>query len=100
MLTLPLLIGDLQGEQRFLAFSSMVFGQAAFKLAGAVTLGIAFGAVGIVLGVSVGSAISYALAHVLLRRKLSIKARWPWQRPAIAYLGILVPSTLALAILL
>jgi O-antigen/teichoic acid export membrane protein len=100
VLALPLLIGDLQGEQRFLAFSSMAFGQAAFKLAGAVTLGIAFGAVGIILGVSLGSAASYAVAHALLRRKLSIKARWPWQRPALAYLGILVPSTLALAVLL
>jgi O-antigen/teichoic acid export membrane protein len=39
------------------------------------------------------------VAHVLLRRKLSIKARWSWQRPAIAYLGILLPSTLALAVL-
>ena len=100
VLALPLLIGNLQGEQRFLAFSSMAFGQAAFKLVAAVALGVAFGAVGIVLGVSLGSAISYAVAHLLLRRKLSIKARWPWQRPAIAYLGILLPSTLALAVLL
>jgi O-antigen/teichoic acid export membrane protein len=100
VLALPLLIGDLQGEQRFLAYSSMAFGQAAFKLAAAVSLGIAFGAVGIVLGVSLGGAVSYSVAHVLLRRKLSIKARWPWQRPAIAYLGILLPSTLALAVLL
>jgi O-antigen/teichoic acid export membrane protein len=99
-LALPLLIGDLQGEQRFLAFSSMAFGQAALKLIGAVALGMAFGAVGIVLGVSLASALSYAMAHILLRRKLSIKARWPWQRPAIAYLAILVPSTLALAVLL
>jgi O-antigen/teichoic acid export membrane protein len=99
VLALPLLIGDLQGEQRFLAFSSMAFGQAAFKLVAAVALGIAFGAIGIVLGVSLGSALSYAVAHVLLRRKLSIKARWSWQRPAIAYLGILLPSTLALAVL-
>jgi O-antigen/teichoic acid export membrane protein len=97
---LPLLIGDLQGEQRFLAFSSMAFGQAMFKLVAAVALGLAFRAVGIVLGVSLGSAISYAVAHLLLRRKLSIRARWPWQRPAIAYLGILLPSTLALAVLL
>jgi O-antigen/teichoic acid export membrane protein len=100
VLALPLLVGDLQGEQRFLAFSSIAFGLAAFKLVGAVALGIAFGAVGIVLGVSLGSAIGYAVAHALLRRKLAIKARWPWQRPAMAYLGILLPSTLALAVLL
>jgi O-antigen/teichoic acid export membrane protein len=100
VLALPLLIGDLQGEQRFLAFSSIAFGLAAFKLAAAIALGVAFGAVGIVLGVSLGSAIGYVVAHALLRRKLAIKARWPWQRPAIAYLGILLPSTLALAVLL
>jgi O-antigen/teichoic acid export membrane protein len=100
VLALPLLMGDLQGEQRFLEFSSLVLGQAAFKLAAAVTLGIAFGAVGIILGVSLASAISYGVAHVLLRRKLAIKARWPWIRPAIAYLGVLLPSTLALAVLL
>jgi O-antigen/teichoic acid export membrane protein len=100
VLALPLLIGDLQGEQRFLAFSSMAFGQAAFKLVAAVLLGFAFGAVGIVLGVSFGSGLSYAAAHGLLRRKLSIKARWPWQHQAMAYLGILLPSTLALAVLL
>jgi len=100
VLALPLLIGDLQGEQRFAAFSSMAFAQAAFKLAAAVGLGIVFGAVGIILGLSLGSAMSYALAHFLLRRQLAIKARWRWQRPAIAYLGILLPSTLALAVLL
>jgi O-antigen/teichoic acid export membrane protein len=100
VLALPILIGDLQGEQRFVAFSSMAFAQAAFKLAAAVALGIAFGAVGIILGLSLGSAMSYAVAHVLLRRRLAIKARWRWQRPAIAYLGILLPSTLALAVLL
>jgi O-antigen/teichoic acid export membrane protein len=100
VLALPLLIGDLQGEQRFVAFSSLAVGQAAFKLAGAIILGIALGATGIILGVSVGGGVSYVVAHWLLRRKLSIKARWPWQRPAIAYLSILLPSTLALAILL
>jgi len=100
VVALPLLIGDLQGEQRFVAFSSIAFGLAAFKLAAAIALGIAFGAVGVVLGVSLGSAIGYAVAHALLRRKLAIKARWPWHRPALAYLGILLPSTLALAVLL
>jgi O-antigen/teichoic acid export membrane protein len=100
VLALPLLIGDLQGEQRFVAFSSLAFGLAALKLGAAIILGIAFGAVGIVLGVSLASAIGYAVAHALLRRKLAMKARWPWQRPAIGYLAILLPSTLALAVLL
>lgn len=100
VLALPLLIGDLQGEQRFLAFSAIAFGLAAFKLVFAIALGLAFGAFGIVLGISVASATGYAVAHLLLRRKLAVKARSPWQRPAIAYLGILLPSTIALAVLL
>jgi O-antigen/teichoic acid export membrane protein len=96
----PLLIGDLQGEQRFIAFTSLAVGQAAIKLVGAVVLGITFGAPGVILGVSTGGALSYLAAYRLLRRKLAIKARWPWHGPALAYLSILLPSTLALAILL
>jgi O-antigen/teichoic acid export membrane protein len=97
---LPLLIGHLQGEERFVAYSVMAAGQAGIKLVGAVLLGMSFGPFGIVLGISVASAITYLIAHALLRRKLAIRARTPWIRSALAYLGILLPSTLALALLL
>jgi O-antigen/teichoic acid export membrane protein len=100
VLAFPLLIGDLQGQERFLAFSALAAGQAALKLLAAIGFGIAFGPIGIVLGISFASALSYLWAHALLRRKLGIKARAPWHRPAIAYLGILLPSTLALSVLL
>src|ERR1700704_1762161 len=52
-LALPLLLGEFQGEQRFVAFSLLVTGQAGMKLLGAVVLGLAYGPVGIVAGISV-----------------------------------------------
>ena len=100
VLAFPFLIGALQGEERFIAYSGMAASQAILKLVGAVVFGLVFGPVGIVLGISVAVVLSYLLAHALLRRKLAIKARAPWHRPAIKYLGVLVPSTLALAVLL
>lgn len=99
-LALPLLLGELQGEQRFAAFSSMAVGQAGLKLVAAVSFGLLFGPVGVVLGVSLAGAISYLIVRGLLRRKLGLEARWPWQSRAISYLTIVLPSTLALAVLL
>jgi O-antigen/teichoic acid export membrane protein len=99
VLAFPLLIGDLQGEERFVAYSAMAAGQAAFKLVGSVLLGTLLGPIGIVLGISLASAVSYLLTRALLRRKLAIKSRAPWFRQAMTYLVILLPSTLALAVL-
>lgn len=96
----PLLVGELQGDERFVAYAAVASGQAGLKFVGAILLGVALGPFGIVLGISVASAASYLLVHLLLRRKLSIKARSPWLRQAAGYLGILLPSTLALAVLL
>jgi O-antigen/teichoic acid export membrane protein len=97
---LPLLLGELQGEQRFVAFSVLLVGQAALKLIAAVALSGPLGPLGIVAGISIATAAVYLGALVMLRRKLSIKPRWPWWRPAISYLAVIVPSTLALAVLL
>ena len=97
---LPLLLGEFQGQQRFLAFSLLSTGQAAVKLLGALLLGRVYGPVGIIAGISLGSAVIYLVAWRLLHRKLSVKPRLPWLRPAVAYLALIVPSTLALAVLL
>jgi O-antigen/teichoic acid export membrane protein len=97
---LPLLLGEFQGEQRFVAFSLLVTGQAGMKLLGAVVLGVVYGPVGIVAGISVGGAVVYVIAGRMLRRKLAIKPRAPWLRPAARYLALVLPSTLALAVLL
>jgi O-antigen/teichoic acid export membrane protein len=99
-LALPLLLGEFQGEQRFVVFSLLVTGQAGMKLLGAVVLGLVYGPVGIVAGISVGGAVIYVIAWRMLRRKLAIKPRVPWLHPAARYLALVLPSTLALAVLL
>jgi O-antigen/teichoic acid export membrane protein len=96
----PLLLGEFQGEQRFLVFSLFSAGQAGLKLMAAVVLGILLGPLGIIAGISLATVVVYVAARWMLRRKLSIKPRLPWWRPAVAYLAVIVPSTLALAVLL
>src|SRR5207302_10617113 len=49
-LALPFLMGELQGQQRFLSFSSLNVGAAGLKLVVAIALGLAIGTVGVVLG--------------------------------------------------
>jgi O-antigen/teichoic acid export membrane protein len=99
-LALPLLLGEFQGEQRFLGFSLLSAGQAALKLFAAIGLGLLLGPIGIIAGISVATAIVYLAARWMLRRRLSNKPRLPWLRPAAAYLALILPSTLALAVLL
>ncbi len=99
-LALPLLLGEFQGEQRFLAFSLLSAGQAGLKLLAAVVLGILLGPLGIIAGISLATAVVYVAARWMLRRKLSIKPRLQWWRPAGAYMAVIMPSTLALAVLL
>jgi O-antigen/teichoic acid export membrane protein len=100
VLALPLLMGELQGQQRFVAFSSLNLGQAGLKLVAAIALGLAFGPLGVVLGLGVASTISYGIALWLLRRRLAVRFTQPWLGPAIRYLALVVPSTLALSVLL
>jgi O-antigen/teichoic acid export membrane protein len=99
-LALPLLLGEFQGEQRFLAFSTLSAGQAGLKLIGALALGAAWGPFGIVAGISLASAVAYLAALLMLRRKMALKADLPWFRSAASYLAVVLPSTLALAVLL
>jgi O-antigen/teichoic acid export membrane protein len=97
---LPLLVGELQGEQRFAAFAAVAAGQAGLKLVAALAIGFLLGPVGVVVGISLAAAAAYLIVRGLVHRKLALKARWPWRRPALAYLAIILPSTLALAVLL
>ena len=99
-LALPLLMGEFQGEQRFVALSLLLIGQAGAKLGAAILLGSLFGAPGIIAGISLGGAVAYLVARRTLRRKLSIRPRLPWIRSAASYLAIVMPSTLSLAVLL
>ena len=98
-LPLPLLMGELQGAQRFPALSLLVSGQAALKLVGALTFGSVWGAFGVLIGISAASALVYVAAILAVRPKAAVGLRWlEWPR-LLAYLGIVLPSTLAMAIL-
>jgi O-antigen/teichoic acid export membrane protein len=97
---LPLLLGEFQGGQRFIAYSSVFAGYAVLKLVAAVALGAVWGAFGVVAGLSAGAALAYFIAWRMLHRKLAMKPRWPWLRPAISYLAFLLPGTMAIAVLL
>jgi O-antigen/teichoic acid export membrane protein len=99
-MALPLLLGEFQGEQRFLAFSVLMTAQAGAKLLGAIALGLVFGPLGVIAGISLATIAVYLVALRLLRRRLAIKPNLPWWRPAARYLAVVLPSTLSLALLL
>ncbi len=99
-LALPLLLGEFQGEQRFVAFAALSTGQATLKLIAAIAFGIAWGALGIIAGISLATAAIYFVGAGMLRRKLSIRPKLSWWRSAAAYLAVVLPSTLALGVLL
>jgi O-antigen/teichoic acid export membrane protein len=99
-IALPLLLGEFQGEQRFVSLSVLTTGQAALKLLGAIALGTIWGPLGIIVGISIATAAIYCVALAMLRRKLSIMPSMWWWRPAASYLAVVVPSTLALGVLL
>lgn len=99
-LAMPLLLGELQGEERFVIYALLSTGQAGLKLAAAIGLGVVFGPVGVVAGISFASVVAYAFAFHSVRRKLSTRTNLPWLKPAARYLAVVLPSTLALAMLL
>src|SRR2546425_1041624 len=83
-LALPLLIGAFQGEQRFLALSLILVGQAAAKLIAALALGAVWGSFGIIAGISLAGALVYVTAYLMLSRGLSIKSSLPWLRSTVS----------------
>jgi O-antigen/teichoic acid export membrane protein len=99
-LALPMILGELQGQQRFLSLSTLSVGQASLKLIGALLLGVFFGPVGILAGLAVASVAAYAAGLYLVRRKLAIRVNSQWIRPVFRYLTLVLTSTVALAILL
>jgi O-antigen/teichoic acid export membrane protein len=97
---LPLLMGEFQGQQRFLSFSALNVGQAGLKIVAAIVLGLALGPVGVLLGLAAAATISYGIAFWLLRRRLAIRFSQPWISAAVRYLALILPSTLAVSVLL
>jgi O-antigen/teichoic acid export membrane protein len=80
--------------------SALLVGQAGLKLIGAVALGVRWGPVGIIAGISLASLITYLGAFVLLQPRDATMHLDDWWRRAARYLAVIVPSTLALAVLL
>jgi O-antigen/teichoic acid export membrane protein len=99
-LALPLLLGEFQGEQRFVTYSLLMTAQGGAKLVGAVLLGLVLGPLGVILGVTAATIVVYLVALRLLRRRLAIRSNLPWWRPSASYLAVVLPSTLSLAVLL
>jgi O-antigen/teichoic acid export membrane protein len=93
-------MGAFQGEQRFVTFAGLLAGQAALKVIGALALGYVLGPIGVIAGISLATVLIYLAAATLLRRELSNRARRPWLAPALRYMAIVLPSTLALSLLL
>jgi O-antigen/teichoic acid export membrane protein len=98
--SMPLLLGAFQGEQHFTAFAVLTSSQAILKLIAAVVLGFVLGPVGVVAGIAVATGVVWLAAAVALRGKLLSPPQLAWFRPAMRYLALILPSTIALAILL
>jgi O-antigen/teichoic acid export membrane protein len=98
-LALPLLLGALQGEQRFVMLSVLTAGQAAVKLVGAVILGLLWGPVGVIAGISAASAVIYLVALAVIRPRSLTKTLTPqWNRLA-RYALLILCSTSGVAVL-
>jgi O-antigen/teichoic acid export membrane protein len=98
-LSLPLFLGALQGAQRFAALSFVTGGQAAAKLTGAVLLGLLWGPIGFLAGISMASAIVYLAALLIVRpgwRATSIGLEWD---RLLKYGLLILCSTSAVAVL-
>jgi glycosyltransferase involved in cell wall biosynthesis/O-antigen/teichoic acid export membrane protein len=99
-LALPLLMGEFQGQQRFVTFSLLAISQATLRVVAAAAFGIVFGPLGIIAGISLGAAATYLIAYALLRHKMNLRVGRSWWRPAVAYLSVILPSTLSISVLL
>jgi O-antigen/teichoic acid export membrane protein len=100
-LAIPVLLGQLQGRQRFTALSFLLVGQAAFRMILAVGLAARYGPVGALTGIAIGNVVMYllALATVYPSRAVHFVAR-AQRRAGLRSLGVILPSTLAVAVLL
>ncbi len=100
LLATPLALGELQGEQRFGALGTVYLVQAGLKLVLAIGLGQVLGGIGVLWGLSLASALTYALTIALIRKRLVGQADHPNWAGAFRYLSVIVPSTLLVGILL
>jgi O-antigen/teichoic acid export membrane protein len=100
-LAIPVLLGQLQGRQRFATLSWFFVTQAGLRLILAVSLAAIFGAVGALVGVAIGNVVVYALALIAVYPTHScLPPTSARSRAALRSLGVMFPSSLALAVLL
>jgi len=98
-MALPLLLGELQGQQRFVTFSGIATGQAALKIAAAMILGALLGPFGVLAGISFATALAYLAGLLVLLPTLRAKPSQVEWRRVLDYLTLILPSTLALSVL-
>jgi O-antigen/teichoic acid export membrane protein len=99
-LAIPLLLGQLQGRQRFSTLSFFMVTQAVLRLILAVSLAAIFGAVGALVGVAIGNVVVYGLAlAAVYPTHSSVSPTTAQSRDALRSLGVILPSCLALAVL-
>lgn len=99
-LAIPLLLGQLQGRQRFTTLSLFFVVQAALRLLLAVSLAAIGGAVGALVGVAIGNVVTYSLALIAVYpTHASASSTAAQSRAAFRSLGVIFPSSLALAVL-
>jgi glycosyltransferase involved in cell wall biosynthesis/O-antigen/teichoic acid export membrane protein len=95
----PLLLGAVQGRQRFTAWSTFSVGHATAKLVGAGALAIPFGGAGVLLGLSAASALLYVIAAAMIGSPLTRgTARAEWS-PVMRFLGLLGVVAVAINVL-
>jgi O-antigen/teichoic acid export membrane protein len=99
-LALPVLLGRLQGRQRFSSFSMLLVGQAAIRLIAVIAFAALMGAIGVLVGVAAGNVIVYLVALAVIGRQGSDRSAASGEsREAFQSLAVILPSSLALAVL-
>jgi hypothetical protein len=100
MMAAPALLGGLQGEQRFSAwgiFSAFIAGSRVLCVGALV---IPLGVTGVLLGISIAAALTYALGLGLSWRRLR-RGRGPAQwRPVARFLSVSIVAALCLSVML
>jgi len=99
-LAFPILLGRLQGQQRFSSFSVLLVGQSAIRLVAVISSAAFMGAIGVLVGIAAGNVIVYLLALSVVGGRGADRTPAPREsREALRSLAVILPGSLALAIL-